>query len=247
MHGGHFAERIDLGPRQTMNYLAYRWYSGQTIEHRLGHGPRIAPDEAIVIARQIAQALGQLHRRGIVHRDIKPENLMLCEDGVLRILDLGAAVSGHEPDWMREGHAGTPSYMNPEQWKDAAPDAGSDLFALGVVLYRALTGKLPFGEIEPYQGARYRHDPTPPARLRPDIPIWFDRIVLRAIALDPKQRFETAEEFLLAIDRGAARLLNAPLPTPLIARDPAALWRIVAAMSVLLNVLLVYFLLALPH
>ena len=255
LHGGNFAERIGVGPRQTMNYLVYRWYGGTTLENRIGTDTRstalLAIDEVIDLARQVAQGIGQLHRRGIVHRDIKPDNLMLCDDGVVRILDLGVAASGYEPDSVREcvleARAGTPSYMNPEQWKGAQADARSDLFAIGVVMYRALAGKLPFGDVEPYQLARYRHDPTSLARIRPDVPIWLDRLVLRAIALDPKQRFETAEEFLLALDRGASRLLNAPLPTPLIARDPATLWRIIAAMSVLVNMLLVYFLLALPH
>ncbi|MGQ0598251.1 serine/threonine protein kinase, partial [Aquabacterium sp.] len=175
----------------------------------------------------------------------------LGEDGQGRLLDLGVALSGKEPESLRVLHAGTPSYMNPEQWSDdpeaARVSSQSDLFAFGVTLYQWLTGRLPYGEIEPYQVARYRRDPTPPSRLRPDVPIWLDHLVLKAVARDPRQRFETAEELLLALERGASRPLSAPLSTPLLARDPMAIWKIALFVSGLLNVLMAYWLLFLPH
>jgi serine/threonine protein kinase len=126
-------------------------------------------------------------------------------------------------------------------------DAGSDLYALGVTLYQWLTGKLPYGEVEPYQTGRFRHDPKPPSRLRPDVPIWLDHVVTKAVALDPKQRFETAEEMMLALQRGASRPLPAPGSTPLASRDPAALWKIALGVALLFNLLLVYWLLFLPR
>ena len=126
-------------------------------------------------------------------------------------------------------------------------DTGSDLFALGVTLYRWLAGRLPYGEIEPWQGARYRRDPQAPSRIRPDVPIWLDHLVLRAVAIDAKQRFETAEELLLALERGASRPVSAPAATPLVARDPTALWKIALGISLLFNALLVFWLVFLPH
>jgi serine/threonine protein kinase len=183
----------------------------------------------------------------VVHRDIKPSNLHLGDDGQLRVLDLGVAVSGNEPVEQRSLHAGTPSYMNPELWDDEPVDAQSDLFALGVTMYQLLTGHLPFGDIEPYQTARYRREPKPPSRVRPDVPIWLDHIVLKAIAYDKKQRFETAEELQLAIERGASRPLSAQAATPLLARDPTLLWKVGLALSVLFNLLLMYWLLFLPR
>jgi serine/threonine protein kinase len=190
-----------------------------------------------------------MHRLGVVHRDIKPGNLHLGDDGQWRVLDLGVAVSGREPAATRSLHAGTPSYMNPEQWQGdhgQPADAGSDLFALGVTLYQWLTGKLPYGEIEPWQTGRYRRDPVPPSRLRPDVPIWLDHVVLKAVARDPRQRFETAEEFALALDRGASRPLHALGTTPLAMRDPALLWKAACLVSLGFNVLLVIWLLFLP-
>jgi len=140
--------------------------------------------------------------------------------------------------------------MNPEQWEGdhgQSATASSDLFALGVTLYQWLAGRLPYGEIEPWQTARYRRDPTAPSRLRPQVPIWLDHVVLKAVARDPRARFETAEEFALALERGASRPLHAPSATPLVRRDPAALWKVALAISVAFNLLLVIWLLFLPR
>jgi serine/threonine protein phosphatase PrpC len=230
-------------------YFVFDWHSGQTLEQLLAEKRRFSVADVVAGAIAIARALGRLHRSGVVHRDIKPANLHLGDDGQWRILDLSVALSGREPKVQRTLHAGTPSYINPEQWADdpAPPDAGSDLYALGVTLYFWLTGKLPYGEIEPYQTARFRRDPTAPSRLRPDVPLWLDHIVLKAVARDAKLRFETAEELVLALERGASRPLPAPGATPLVVRDPAALWKIALAVSLLFNALLVIWLLFLPR
>ena len=150
----------------------------------------------------------------MIHRDIKPANLHQGKDGVLRLLDLGVALSGREPEAQRRLHAGTPNFINPEQWGYSAtaadsteelPDAQSDLFALGVTLYQLLTTRLPYGDVLPYQAGRYYRDPVAPSHLNREVPIWLDHIVLKAVARDKRQRFETAEELLLALERGAAR------------------------------------------
>jgi serine/threonine protein phosphatase PrpC len=232
-------------------YLIYDWHAGQTLEQlRLA----AAPDKATLAVADIvawglaaSRSLGRLHRLGVVHRDIKPANFHLAEDGQLRLLDLGVALSGREPVEQRSLHAGTPSYMNPELWDDQPADAQSDLFALGVTMYQLLTGHLPYGEIEPYQKGAFRRDPKPPSRLRPNVPIWLDHCVLKAVARDKKLRFETAEELMLALQRGASRPLPAQAASSLVARDPSAVWKIAAAVSVVVNVLLVYWLLFLPR
>lgn len=232
-------------------YALFDWHSGQTLRELLDAKKHFTVTEIVEAAANVVRALGRLHQFGVIHRDIKPDNVHLADDGQWRLLDLGVALSGKEPESLRVLHAGTPSYMNPEQWSDdpvvARVSPQSDLFAFGVTLYKWLTGRLPYGEIEPYQVGRYRRDPTPPSRLRPDVPIWLDHLVLKAVARDPRQRFETAEELLLALERGASRPLSAPLSTPLLARDPMAIWKIALVVSVLLNLLMAYWLLFLPH
>ncbi|HSV81212.1 MAG TPA: bifunctional protein-serine/threonine kinase/phosphatase [Ramlibacter sp.] len=230
-------------------YAVFDWHGGSTLEQMLARKQAFSVEQVVRAIIEVARALGRLHRQGVVHRDIKPANLHLGDDGRWRVLDLGVAVSGFESAAERSLHAGTPSYMNPEQWQEggAAASAQSDLYALGATLYQWLTGHLPYGEVEPYQLARFRNDPKPPSRLRPEVPIWLDHVVLRAVARDARQRFETAEEFVLALERGASRPLGAPAHTPLFQRDPSAFWKAAFAASVALNGLLLFWLLFLPR
>jgi serine/threonine protein phosphatase PrpC len=252
--------RLHDTPEASAFYLLYDWHSGQTLEQLLqanrAERKFFSVTEAVHILIQSLKAIGLLHRQGVIHRDIKPSNLHLGEDGCWRLLDMGVALTGKEPESMRQLHAGTPSYINPEQWgyrqpddEPQAADAQSDLFALGVVLYQMLAGRLPYGDVLPYQVGRYTSAKPviPPSRLRPEVPIWLDHLVLKAISLDKSQRFETAEEFLLAVERGAARPLTAPATEPLMRRDPAAIWKLAFGVSVFVNVLLVYWLLFLPR
>ena len=242
---------VHVHPRRagaTALYTVFDWHAGRTLEQLAKQLQRPSVTEVVAAAIAWTQALGRLHRLGVVHRDIKPGNLHLGDDGQWRVLDLGVATSGRESAAQRELHAGTPSYMNPELWQaGTVADARSDLFALGVTIYQWLTGRLPYGEIEPYQTGRYRRDPVSASRIRPDLPIWLDHLVAKAVAHDPAQRFETAEELLLALERGAARPLQAPGSTPLLRRDPLALWQVALAVSLLFNALLVVWLLFLPR
>jgi serine/threonine protein phosphatase PrpC len=261
MASGRAAENLvavhdPLVESPTAFYLLYEWHAGETLQQMLDRKHRFTLSQTVAAAAHVARALGRLHRQGVIHRDVKPANLHQGEDGVLRLLDLGVALSGREPESTRLLHAGTPSYINPEQWgfqsngaeaAEEAPNAQSDLFALGVTLYQLLTGgKLPYGDVLPYQAGRYWRDPIAPSRHNPEVPIWLDHVVLKAVARDKRLRFETAEEFLLALERGASRPLTAPPPTPLIQRDPTARWKIALGISLLFNALLVYWLLFLP-
>ncbi len=248
-------DALPNGESRSAFYLLYDWHAGETLQQLLDRGRKPGIQQALTMAQQVAKALGLLHRQFVIHRDIKPANLHQGADGVLRVLDLGVALSGKEPQDVRRLHAGTPSFVNPEQWgyalsgasaPEELPDPQSDLYALGVTLYQMLTGKLPYGEVLPYQLGRYHRDPTPPSRHNPEVPIWLDYIVLKAVSRDKRKRFETAEELLLALDRGATRPLTAPQATPLIERDPKILLKLGLAVSALFNLLLVYWLLFLP-
>ncbi|WP_136417701.1 bifunctional protein-serine/threonine kinase/phosphatase [Herbaspirillum sp. ST 5-3] len=224
------------------NYLYYltTWHDGQTLQQALDKGAHFTAPEAVAIGEKLARAVGALHRRNIIHRDIKPANVHLGTDGELRLLDLGVALSGAEEDHPIEApQAGTPSFLAPEQFDGAPPSPQTDIYAAGVTLYRMLTRHYPYGEIEPFQRPRFG-EPTPPGRYRPDVPIWLENVLLKAVARDPADRFETAEELLVALGRGAS---NPPAPrvaAPLAKRDPVALWRAVAVISIVINLLLIY-------
>jgi serine/threonine protein phosphatase PrpC len=249
-------EALPHTPPRSAFYLLYDWHSGETLQQMLDRRHKFSVQQALTIATHAVWTLARLHRQCVIHRDVKPANLHLGDDGVLRLLDLGVALSGRESDEaLRSLHAGTPSFVNPEQWGYSAvvadgpkepADEQSDLFATGVTLYQLLTHKLPYGEVLPYQVGRFYRDPTPPSRHNPEVPIWLDHIVLKAVARDKRRRFETAEEMMLSLERGALRPLTAPQATPLIQRDPLAAWKLGLGLSVLFNLLLVYWIVFLP-
>ena len=132
--------------------------------------------------------------------------------------------------------------MAPELFDGVAAGVAHDLYAAGVTLYHLLTRKYPYGEIEPFQRPKFG-EPVPPTRWRPEIPAWVENMLQKAVARDPGQRFETAEEFLLALERGATRPLTPPLRMPLAERNPLLLWKIVAAASLVANIVLLMLLL----
>ena len=220
-------------------YYVMSWHAGATLQQHLDAGRHFSIAEATQTGIRLVKGLAALHRLNILHRDIKPDNLHLGEDGKLRILDFGVAASSSLHD--TGGGAGTPSFMAPELIAGGAATVQSELYAAGVTLYYLLTRKYPYGEIEPFQHPRFG-DPVPPTRYRPEIPQWLENLLLKAVAPEPKNRFETAEEMLLALEQGERRPLGAPRRTPLLARDPARVWQTLAVFSIVLNVLLVYLL-----
>ena len=233
--GRHFAEVHPLPQRQHLYYLQ-REYPGRTLAQQLREDGPLALTDWLDLAPRLIRALGMLHRRNILHRDIKPENLLRGDDGELRLLDFGLAYCpGLSQD---EAHSlpGTPSYIAPEAFGGAAPAARQDLYAAGVTLYRSLTGHYPFGEIEAFQRPRFG-TPTPASRYRPDLPAWLDECLARALASEPTQRYETAEQWLLALEQGERKAL-AVKPRPLLEREPLKVWRGIALLSLLGNLAL---------
>lgn len=230
-------------PERNYLYYAQAWYEGRTLAEALESGRHFSMSEVATLGIRLAKALSALHRLDILHRDIKPENLHLADDGKLRLLDLGVAACPALDVPAPEGVPGTPSYMAPELLAGGEASASTDLYAAGVTLYHLLTRKYPYGEVEPFQHPRFG-DPVPPSRYRPDLPGWLDHLLLKAVAREASARFETAEELLLALERGDAAGVRAPRRSPLAERNPLALWQSVAAISLLLNLLLVYLILA---
>lgn len=239
--GGHYLpELIEPTDRQWL-MLVMRWYPGQTLADKLKHGERLNSVEIVRIALRLSRALSALHRLDIIHRDIKPENLHIDVEGRVRLLDLGVA---HCPGISREtgNTPGTPSYLAPEQFTGSPASLQTDLYAAGVTLYYALTRRYPYGEIEPFQTPNFT-DPIPPGRYRPDTPVWLESVLLKLLARDPAQRFETAEELRLALELGDAKPLSVSRRSPLAQRSPGQLWMVAALISVAFNFLLLFVLL----
>ena len=221
-------------------YYLMSWHEGETLKAALGRGHRYAPHELVGIGRALLGRVAALHRLGIVHRDIKPDNVHIDRGGELRLLDLGVAAADAE-DLAEINNPGTPSYMAPELVAGSPASESSDLYACGVTLYELLTRKYPYGEIEPFQRPHFGA-PVSPVRYRPDTPAWLEAVLLKACAREQKDRFETAEEFLLALERGASRPLATRRHVPLVERNPRLALKLLAGASLLLNLVLLFLL-----
>ena len=197
----------DRGTAEGTYYIAMEYLDGRSLKELIiGRGP--APVRtAVEYARQVLAAVGFAHRHGIVHRDIKPHNVLVAGDeGRLKVTDFGIARSGASQMTEVGSIIGTAQYLSPEQARGSPVDQTSDLYSVGVVLYELLTGQVPFTGDTPLEIAmkHLSEVPKPPSELRPEVPHDLDLVVLRALAKDPDDRYQTAEE----MDKDLERVLS---------------------------------------
>jgi serine/threonine protein phosphatase PrpC len=232
---------IELPPgRQTCLYTVMPLYQGELLETRIARRPGIGLEEGRGIAVKLARAAAALHRVGIIHRDIKPDNVILETAGSLKLIDLGVVrVPGLE-DFPPEHIPGTPAYMAPEMFAGEPGNVQTDIYSLGVTLFRAFTGEYPYGNADAVSPPR-RTRPKELCALRPDLPAWLQAALGRAIALDPAQRFRDMGEFAVEMEAGPVHI-PAPLgrPLTLLERAPVRFWQGVAALLALAIVALLF-------
>src|SRR5204863_53685 len=216
----------DRGEAEGTYYIAMEYLDGRSLKELIvARGP--APvNVAIDYARQMPAAIRFAHRHAIVHRDIKPHNVLVDAEGRLKVTDFGIARAGTSQMTEAGSIIGTAQYLSPEQAKGAPVDQTSDLYSVGVVLYELLTGVVPFSGDTPVEIAM-KHlsaPPEPPSVKRAEIPRELDLVVLRALAKDPGDRYQSAEEMdadLARVARGAAvSPATEEAATAIIARPP---------------------------
>ena len=242
LRGPWLAQAPEPDPaRQTRLYSVMAYHPGETLEHRLGRKPRIGLEEGLAVALSLAKATASLHRSGIIHRDIKPSNVMLQPDGGVRLIDFGLArVPGIEEDASNDpaGVPGSPSYMAPELFAGASRgDAESDVYALGVTLYRMFSGgAFPYGENKSFAPPR-QTTPTPLTRHRADLPAWLDATILQAAALAREDRFADSIDLVLALETGES-FRPVRVRRSFHDRNPLLFWKMVSAVLALVILLL---------
>jgi serine/threonine protein phosphatase PrpC len=234
VHHPSLGRVIALPPgRQTCLYTVMPLYQGELLEARLARAPRIGLEEGRNIAIRLARAVATLHRAGIIHRDIKPDNVILEGGGALKLIDLGVVrVPGLE-EFPPEAIPGTLAYRAPEMAEGEPGNEATDVYALGVTLFRAFTGEYPYANADAVSPPR-RNRPQSFSTLRPDLPAWLEATLARAIALDPAQRFRDMAEFAAEMEAGPARAASGRgRPRTLYERAPVRVWQGISAILAL--------------
>ncbi|HVP63304.1 MAG TPA: serine/threonine-protein kinase [candidate division Zixibacteria bacterium] len=181
-------------------YMVMEWVPGRLLRQILAQEGKLAPERAVRIAIQICSALDYIHKNGIIHRDLKPENIMVDEDDNIKIIDFGIAgdSAARRITFTKITDAmGTPDYISPEQVKGNRGDGRSDVYAVGIMLYEMLTGKVPFTGNNAFviMNDRLLNDPIPPRVANPDLSPQLQEVLYRALERDPRNRYLTAQEF----------------------------------------------------
>ena len=201
LQGSHVPRFVAAGDLVTLPYLVMEHVAGHTLQQIIDTQAELgAPAQVADIATMgsaIARAAHSLHQQNTCHLDLKPANVLMHPSGHAVLLDFGLSCHAHYPDLLAEElrkAVGSPAWIAPEQVVGVRGDPRSDIFAVGVMLYELATGELPFGNPQTNGGMRQRlwMDPTPPRRLRADLPAWFQEVVLRCLAPEAAKRYPSA-------------------------------------------------------
>ena len=216
---------FDLGEADGTHFLTMEYVHGEDLRALARKFGRFSPGQAVSIARQVCEGLAEAHRVGVVHRDLKPSNIMVDDQGTARILDFGIASSLQTKGLTAAGVViGTAEYMSPEQIAGKEVDARADLYALGVILYEMLTGRVPFeGDSALTVGVKHRTEAPPdPREIVPSLPEELARLVLRCLEKDRTKRVQTAAELLAelaAIEKALPTTERKAAKKPLTSRE----------------------------
>jgi len=210
----------DRGDVEGTYYIAMQLLEGHSLKELIDAG--LSSEHAVLLIRQVLEAAGFAHRHGIVHRDLKPQNVIVDAEGKATVTDFGIARAGASEITQAGSVMGTPHYLSPEQAQGMDVTAVSDLYSVGVILYEALTGRVPFEADSAVAIAMKQVSQTPqrPSSINPQVSPALDAVVMRSLEKDPGRRFQSAEAFIAALDaalrdpraQGAATAAFAPLP-----------------------------------
>ncbi len=201
----------DVSHSDDVEYIVMELIDGITLKQYLQKKSVLEPSEVLDFTIQIAKALEHAHSKGIIHRDIKPQNIMLLKDGMIKVADFGIASLENDMEETKGETVGSVHYIAPEQARGQAPDARSDIYSLGIVMYEMLTGKLPYvGASDVEVAVKHMNtDPVSPREIVPEIPEELERICLKAMNSDINARYQTASELLSDLEQYKTQTLTA--------------------------------------
>ena len=199
---------FDRGEHEGTYYIAMEYLTGRTLKEIVASEAPLGQQRVVDLGVQILHAAGFAHRHGVIHRDFKPHNVIVDERGHAKVTDFGIARAGASEMTETGSIMGTAHYLSPEQAQGHAVTAASDLYSIGVMLYEMLAGKLPF-EGESAVAIALKHlseQPTPISALRPDVHPALEAVVMAALAKDPAQRWQTADDFAEGLEAARAQI-----------------------------------------
>lgn len=196
----------DWGLDKGTYYIVMEYVDGKTLREIISHDGPLTPERSVEIASDVCAALHVAHRQGLVHRDVKPANVAVTKDGHTKVMDFGiarAATDSGQTVTQTGTIIGTANYFSPEQAQGLAVDHRSDVYSIGVVLYEMLTREVPF-KADTAIAVAYKHvkeDPVPPSHLNQEVSPDLDAVVMKALAKNPDNRYETAEQMRSDLQR----------------------------------------------
>jgi serine/threonine protein kinase len=201
----HIVTVLDHDVEHGTAWIAYEDLGGTTLLDRLRYERRLSVEDTLAMGRQVAHALEETHKNGVLHRDVKADNVLECEPGVYKLVDFGLARTDLDPVHLTADKivVGTPAYIPPELLHGAEVTPAADQYALGILLYLCLTGRIPHHE--PHDVARTIANRAAlpieaPSTLEPSIPARVDALVMRMLSSNPEERYPSMREVRLAMD-----------------------------------------------
>lgn len=238
----HVLKVLDIKRKRTALYYITEYIEGSSLRQWLDDNPRPSLSLVRAFSKQIERGLRAFHRLEMIHQDLKPENILIDKNETLKIIDFGSAkIAGIEEIYLPievNNILGTINYTAPEYHVGDPGSNRSDIFSLGVIVYEMLTGHLPYGQemsVKNIKRVRY----TSIKHYSPEIPVWVDKAVEKAVNINPENRFSILSEFSYALNKPDSSLVNNDY-VPLIKRNPVRTWQIVSFILVIFNLALIY-------
>lgn len=238
----HVLKVLEITRKRTALYYITEYIEGCSLRQWLDDNARPSLSQVRTFSKQIERGLRAFHRLEMIHQDLKPENILIDKNETLKIIDFGSTkIAGVEEIYLPievNNILGTINYTAPEYHVGEPGSNRSDIFSLGVIIYEMLTGHLPYGkEMSARNIKRVRYIPI--KHYNPEIPVWVDKAIEKAVHINPENRFSILSEFDYALNKPDSSLINNDY-VPLIKRNPVRTWQIISLLLVLINLFLIY-------